>query len=171
VVSMESQVWIPLKNMILVQKFGLLWQAWPRIDRLLVRIMSVLVFLLTIRITFNKWLEAFLERFCVEINHLSFLKKVSKNVNIDRISYCHLIMSHYLNENPLFKVVDSNINHTLGVCQLFGKIYALGGHNGLSIFESVECYDTNTGTWEECKPMLSKRCRLGVAALSGKVSI
>jgi kelch-like protein 18 len=47
------------------------------------------------------------------------------------------------------------------VCQLFGKIYALGGHNGLSIFESVECFDPGSGRWEECKPMLSKRCRLG----------
>ena len=32
-----------------------------------------------------------------------------------------------------------------GVVQLYGKIYALGGHNGLSIFESVECYDPGIG--------------------------
>ena len=35
-----------------------------------------------------------------------------------------------------------------GVVHLDGKIYALGGHNGLSIFESVEYYDTRTGGWE-----------------------
>lgn len=35
-----------------------------------------------------------------------------------------------------------------GVVHLDGKIYALGGHNGLSIFESVEFYDTRTGGWE-----------------------
>ena len=35
-----------------------------------------------------------------------------------------------------------------GVVHLDGKIYALGGHNGLSIFESVESYDTRTGGWE-----------------------
>ena len=48
-----------------------------------------------------------------------------------------------------------------GVVQLDGKIYALGGHNGLSIFESVEFYDARKGIWEECRSMLSKRCRLG----------
>ena len=79
-----------------------------------------------------------------------------------------------------------------GVVQLYGKIYALGGHNGLSIFESVECLDPNAPstsnrgssseggpdnegdddvgpTWTESVPMLSKRCRLGVAALGGKI--
>lgn len=53
--------------------------------------------------------------------------------------------------------------------QLYGKIYALGGHNGLSIFDSVECYDTMTDTWKEVLPMLSKRCRLGVSTLGGKI--
>ena len=56
-----------------------------------------------------------------------------------------------------------------GVVQVYGKIYALGGHNGLSIFESVECYDPSTGRWEESRSMLSKRCRLGVATLNGKI--
>ena len=56
-----------------------------------------------------------------------------------------------------------------GVVHLDDKIYALGGHNGLSIFESVEVYDSRKSTWSECKSMLSKRCRLGVAALNGKI--
>ena len=56
-----------------------------------------------------------------------------------------------------------------GVVQLFGKIYALGGHNGLSIFDSVELFDTQSGVWSETVPMLSKRCRLGVATLNGKI--
>ena len=47
--------------------------------------------------------------------------------------------------------------------QLLGKMYALGGHNGLSIFDSVEEYDTQTECWAETVPMLSKRCRLGVS--------
>ena len=55
------------------------------------------------------------------------------------------------------------------ISTLEGKIYALGGHNGLSIFESVEFYDSRKGIWEECRAMLSKRCRLGVAALNGKI--
>ena len=33
--------------------------------------------------------------------------------------------------------------------QLYGNIYALGGHNGLSIFESVEVYDPATNEWVE----------------------
>ena len=33
--------------------------------------------------------------------------------------------------------------------QLYGNIYALGGHNGLSIFESVEVYDPATNEWDE----------------------
>ena len=53
-----------------------------------------------------------------------------------------------------------------GVVQPFGKIYALGGHNGLSIFDSVEVYDTQTESWAESVPMLSKRCRLSVATLN-----
>ena len=36
-----------------------------------------------------------------------------------------------------------------GVVQLYGNIYALGGHNGLSIFESVEVYDPATNEWVE----------------------
>ena len=56
-----------------------------------------------------------------------------------------------------------------GVVQLYGKIYALGGHNGLSIFDSVESYDVNTDRWTEVVPMLSKRCRLGVATLGGMI--
>ena len=72
---------------------------------------------------------------------------------------------------------------------MYGKIYALGGHNGLSIFESVEVLDPSTSSksscgcsgagacdgsscgpaWKETVPMLSKRCRLGVAALGGKI--
>ena len=45
--------------------------------------------------------------------------------------------------------------------QLYGKIYALGGHNGLSIFESVEVYDPNKGSWTEVVPMLKHRSAAG----------
>jgi len=66
-----------------------------------------------------------------------------------------------------------------GVVELDGRIFALGGHNGLSIFESVEVLNDPLGLkgpddplgaatgWREAAPMLSKRCRLGVAALGG----
>lgn len=46
-----------------------------------------------------------------------------------------------------------------GVVALDNLIYALGGHDGLSIFDSVEKYDPQTGVWSVGVPMLSKRCR------------
>jgi kelch-like protein 18 len=46
---------------------------------------------------------------------------------------------------------------------------ALGGHDGLSIFDSVERYDPASDTWTKVKSMLSRRCRLGVATLNGKL--
>ena len=54
-----------------------------------------------------------------------------------------------------------------GFVTLQGKIYALGGRNGRSIFNSVEMLDTVTGVWVETVPMLSKRCGLGAATLHG----
>uniref|UniRef100_A0A1A9US75 Uncharacterized protein n=1 Tax=Glossina austeni TaxID=7395 RepID=A0A1A9US75_GLOAU len=50
-----------------------------------------------------------------------------------------------------------------------GYVYALGGHGGLSIFDSVERYDPVNDVWRKMKSMLNRRCRLGVAALNGKL--
>ena len=44
-----------------------------------------------------------------------------------------------------------------GGASLRGCVWALGGHDGLSIFDSVERFDPRVGTWEKQKPMLSKR--------------
>ena len=63
----------------------------------------------------------------------------------------------------LLTTISSQHRSAAGVVQLLGKMYALGGHNGLSIFDSVEEYDTQTECWAETVPMLSKRCRLGVS--------
>ena len=46
-----------------------------------------------------------------------------------------------------------------------------GGHDGLSIFDSVERYDFQTGKWTQMPSMQRKRCRLGVATLNGKIYI
>ena len=46
-----------------------------------------------------------------------------------------------------------------GVVAFDNHIYALGGHDGLSIFDSVEKYDPQTGLWSPGISMLSKRCR------------
>jgi len=56
-----------------------------------------------------------------------------------------------------------------GVVAFENHIYALGGHDGLSIFDSVERFDPETGVWSAGVSMLSKRCRLGVAVLDGKL--
>lgn len=39
----------------------------------------------------------------------------------------------------------------------------------LSIFDSCERYDPKENTWTKVTPMLERRCRLGVAALNGKL--
>lgn len=56
-----------------------------------------------------------------------------------------------------------------GVAALGGYIYALGGHDGLSIFDSVERYDPLRNEWTKVVPMLNRRCRLGVATLNGRL--
>lgn len=54
-----------------------------------------------------------------------------------------------------------------GVAALGEFVYALGGHDGLSIFDSVERYDPKLNLWSKVTPMLNRRCRLGVATLNG----
>lgn len=56
-----------------------------------------------------------------------------------------------------------------GVAALCEYVYALGGHDGLSIFDSVERYDPKLNVWSKVTPMLNRRCRLGVATLNGNV--
>lgn len=58
-----------------------------------------------------------------------------------------------------------------GVTSLGQYVYALGGHDGLSIFDSVERYDPQSNTWIKVTPMLNRRCRLGVATLNGMTGI
>ena len=58
-----------------------------------------------------------------------------------------------------------------GVVAFDGKIFALGGHDGLSIFDSVEQYDPKTEQWTTATSMQTKRCRLGVSALRGKIYV
>lgn len=50
-----------------------------------------------------------------------------------------------------------------------GFIYALGGHDGLSIFDSVERYDPSTNTWTEATSMLTRR--LCFCLLSSKIGL
>ena len=51
-----------------------------------------------------------------------------------------------------------------GVVQLFGKIYALGGHNGLSIFDSVEVSEVivaSMSDWPAVSRCMTRRQRAG----------
>ena len=48
-------------------------------------------------------------------------------------------------------------------------IYAAGGHDGYRIFDSVECYDSQTDKWSFIAPMQTKRCRLGLSGLNKKL--
>lgn len=64
-----------------------------------------------------------------------------------------------------------------------GRLFAIGGHNGLPIFASVECYhrrghkqssttnpiQTSGGVWRQVSPMLNRRCRHGVSVLQGRI--
>ncbi|KAL7064932.1 hypothetical protein AAHC03_05874 [Spirometra sp. Aus1] len=79
-----------------------------------------------------------------------------------------------------------------------GRLFAIGGHNGLPIFASVECYHRRghnqrpttagvavaapagigtgastsvmpSGVWRHVAPMLNRRCRHGVATLQGRI--
>ncbi|KAG8234651.1 hypothetical protein J437_LFUL006539 [Ladona fulva] len=56
-----------------------------------------------------------------------------------------------------------------GVVAFQGHIYALGGHDGLTIFDSVERYDPLRCQWAAVAPMSMRRCRLGAAALDGRI--
>ena len=53
-----------------------------------------------------------------------------------------------------------------GVVHLSQKLYAIGGHNGLSIDNSVECFNPAMKCWDFVAPMLNRRCRHGVAVLN-----
>ena len=52
---------------------------------------------------------------------------------------------------------------------LFIESLLLGGHDGLSIFNSVERYDPELQQWNYVSDMNCKRCRLGVASADGKL--
>ncbi len=79
-----------------------------------------------------------------------------------------------------------------------GRLFAIGGHNGLPIFASVECYHRRghppptgtsassaggvgppvtsgsavpSGVWRQVAPMLNRRCRHGVCALRGRIFV
>lgn len=45
----------------------------------------------------------------------------------------------------------------------------LGGHDGLSIFSTVERFDPVEKVWTMVTPMYTRRCRVGVTTARGKL--
>lgn len=109
-------------------------------------------------------------------------------------------MEKYCPKTDKWKLINSMNKHRSagGVVAFEGCVYALGGHDGLSIFNSViiyrlfiekifvivtiarkdefyfiqvEKYDPHTDEWTEVTPMLTRRCRLGVATLNRKMYV
>jgi kelch-like protein 2/3 len=53
-------------------------------------------------------------------------------------------------------------------CVCNGFIYVIGGHDGRSIFKSVEKYNPLSDSWEMCGDLNFPRSRLGATSLNGK---
>lgn len=51
------------------------------------------------------------------------------------------------------------------------RVLVIGGHDGMSIFNSVERFNVDNGEWQVVKSMNTKRCRLGAAAVRGKIYV
>ncbi|XP_054271966.1 kelch-like protein 5 [Macrosteles quadrilineatus] len=54
-----------------------------------------------------------------------------------------------------------------GVAVVEGKLYIVGGRDGLKTLNSVECFDIKTKTWSNLPPMSTHRHGLGVGVLEG----
>lgn len=54
----------------------------------------------------------------------------------------------------------------VGVAVMDGLLYAVGGCAGTEYHNSVECYDPETDTWSNIKPMHVKRLGVGVAVVN-----
>ena len=48
-----------------------------------------------------------------------------------------------------------------GVCVLDRRLYVVGGRDGLKTLNTVECYDTDGGSWSVMTPMSTHRHGLG----------
>ena len=81
----------------------------------------------------------------------------------------------------MFQVYDPELNswryvspmncrrRHVSMALLGGKMYAVGGHDGISYLKSVEEYDPVADNWKFVKTMFTRRGGAGVAALGGKL--
>ena len=58
-----------------------------------------------------------------------------------------------------------------GVAALNGKIYVVGGFNGIKQFRSMEIFNPQTGTWKSGKKMNKRRAGVKVAVKEGKLYV
>ena len=67
----------------------------------------------------------------------------------------------------MFTMNFPSLNYTAHI--LLPCIRSVGGHDGLSIFNTVERYDPLEKVWTMVTPMQSRRCRVGVTTARGKL--
>ncbi|KAH8876755.1 Kelch-like protein 18 [Schistosoma japonicum] len=101
-----------------------------------------------------------------------------------------------LNEQNTWKLISS-LNEPRsagGLVALGGRLYAIGGHNGLAVFSTVECYEksgdipralspssycetnprvrqNSTNVWYSVANMLHRRCRHGATAFRDRIIV
>merc|ERR1712194_456470 len=68
---------------------------------------------------------------------------------------------------PLAKITTARA--ALGLAAVGGKIYAIGGNDGVSVLESVEAYDPQLGSWALVASMSGKRRNHASVVLDGKI--
>ena len=56
-----------------------------------------------------------------------------------------------------------------GVATFDGKVYAIGGHDGVHALCSVEIYDPSTNQWTSGPPLTSCRANVGVAVVRDRL--
>ncbi|XP_065216409.1 kelch-like protein 10 [Planococcus citri] len=56
-----------------------------------------------------------------------------------------------------------------GCAILDGKMYVIGGFDGLEYFNSCRCYDFESKQWHNIAPMNTRRCYVSVAVLNGVI--
>ena len=52
-----------------------------------------------------------------------------------------------------------------------GKLYCIGGFDGVSRLSTVECYDPVTDEWSAMSPMMTKRSALAVATVGEELYV
>ena len=62
-----------------------------------------------------------------------------------------------------FKIIIKNIVNY----EIKGKIYSVGGFDGMCGLMSAECFDSETNTWTYIANMSIRRSSVGVVALNG----